>query len=348
MSFSIGIVGLPNVGKSTLFQALTRKQVNTSNYPFCTIDPNVGVVAVPDGRLDKLTGVLKPEKVLPTTIEFVDIAGLVKNAHKGEGLGNQFLSHIREASAICHVVRVFEDENISHVAGKLDPESDTETINLELIFAGLATVDQRLEEVRPKAKTGIKEAKEQLPVLEKIKETLEAGKLVNTTPFSQEEEILVKELNLLTSKPIFLVYNVSEQDIQKYDNKLAISARLEAELSELSKKEAQEYLEEFGLKEPGLSRVIKKAYQVLELITFFTTQNNILQAWTVPQNTKAPQAAGRIHTDFEKCFIKAEVINWKDLVGCFSEINAREQGKVRLEGKDYLVQDGDVIHFKTG
>jgi len=226
MSFSIGIVGLPNVGKSTLFKALTKKQVDTSNYPFCTIDPNIGVVAVPDKRMDELAAVLKPSKVLPTTIEFVDIAGLVKNSHKGEGLGNQFLSHIREVAAICHVIRAFEDENVSHVAGKLDPSSDEETINLELIFADLATVEKKREEIAPKAKTGIKEAKELLPVLEKLKKTLEEEKLINSLSLIEEEKLLIKELNLLTAKPMFTVYNVAEKDLKKDKNKLAISAKL--------------------------------------------------------------------------------------------------------------------------
>lgn len=346
MSFSIGIVGLPNVGKSTLFKALTKKQVDISNYPFCTINPNVGVVAVPDERLSSLAKIFQPSKVLPTTIEFVDIAGLVKNAHKGEGLGNQFLAHIREVDAICHVVRSFEDASVSHIGGKIDSDSDIETINLELIFSDLALIEKRLEEVHPKAKTGIKEAKEQLPVLEKLKTALEQGKLVKSLSFTKEEQLVLKELNLLTSKPIFIVYNVSEKEANKYQDRLAVSAKMEMELSELTPEEAQEYLKELGLLESGLSRLIKKAYEVLSLVTFFTSQNNILQAWTVPHGTKAPQAAGKIHTDFEEKFIRAEVINWKDLVKVGSEVRAREKGLLRIEGKEYLIQEGDLINFK--
>jgi len=349
MSFSIGIIGLPNVGKSTLFKALTKKQVDISNYPFCTISPNVGVVAVPDERLDKLASILKLEKVIPTTIEFVDIAGLVKNAHKGEGLGNQFLSHIREVKAIVQVVRDFQDANVAHVAGKIEPKSDIETVNLELIFADLATVDKRLKEVKPKANTGDKEAKELLPVLEKLKKALEEGRLANTIDFSEEERGLIKDLNLLTLKPVLYIYNIDEsvgsRDLT-YPAGVDISAKLESELADLSEKEAEEYRKEAGLTETGLDRLIKVSYQLLDLITFFTTQSNILQAWTVKKGAKAPEAAGVIHTDFAEGFIKAEVINWQDLVKLGGEHQAREKGLLRVEGKDYMVQDGDVIHFR--
>lgn len=366
MSFSIGIVGLPNVGKSTLFKALTKKQVDISNYPFCTINPNVGVVAVPDERLDKLASLLKPEKVIPTTIEFVDIAGLVKNAHKGEGLGNQFLSHIREVKAIVQVVRDFKDANVAHVAGKVNPQSDIETVNMELIFADLATLDKRLSDIKPKAKSGEKEAKEILPTLEKIKTALEAGKLASEVELNHEEQELVKDLHLLTSKPMLYVYNVEESAItgtpESSDSgrprsedlgvplgsvlTVKISAKLESELVDLSEQEAQDYRKQAGLAESGLNKLIKASYQLLDLLTFFTTQSNILQAWTVKRGAKAPEAAGVIHTDFAEGFIKAEVINWQDLVKVGGEHQAREKGLLRIEGKDYVVQDGDVIHFR--
>lgn len=350
MSFSIGIVGLPNVGKSTLFKALTKKQVDISNYPFCTINPNVGVVAVPDERLDKLASILKPEKVIPTTIEFVDIAGLVKNAHKGEGLGNQFLSHIREVKAIVQVVRDFQDTNVAHVAGKVNPGSDIETVNLELIFADLDTLNKRIADTRPKAKSGEKEAKEILPTLEKLKTELEVGKLASEVGLTHEEQELVKDLHLLTSKLMLYVYNVDERHMANslwhIENCIAISAKLEAELADLSEKEANEYRKEAGVKESGLDKLIKASYQLLDLLTFFTTQSNILQAWTVKRGVKAPESAGVIHTDFSEGFIKAEVINWQDLVKVGGEHQAREKGLLRVEGKDYIVQDGDVIHFR--
>jgi len=366
MSFSIGIVGLPNVGKSTLFKALTKKQVDISNYPFCTINPNVGVVAVPDERLDNLTSLLKPEKVIPTAIEFVDIAGLVKDAHKGEGLGNQFLSHIREVKAIVQVIRDFQDPNVAHIAGKVNPQSDIETVNMELIFADLATLDKRLADVKPKAKTGEKEAREVLPVLEKIKTALEAGRLAIEVELTHEEQELVKDLHLLTLKPVLYVLNVSENTFpgspESSDSGqprsedlgvpvggafvIEISAKLEAELADLSEKEANEYRKEAGAIESGLDKLIKASYQLLDLVTFFTTQSNILQAWTVKRGAKAPEAAGVIHTDFSEGFIKAEVINWQDLVKVGGEHQAREKGLLRVEGKVYVVQDGDVIHFR--
>ena len=348
MSFSIGIVGLPNVGKSTLFKALTKKQVDISNYPFCTINPNIGVVKVPDERLIKLAEVLKPKEIIPTHIEFVDIAGLVKNAHQGEGLGNQFLSHIRKVDAIAEVVRIFPDSNIAHVSGKVDPLSDIETIKLELIFADLATINKRLEKAKKESKSGDKEAAKMLLVLDKAKIALEGGKtLLENCP-----EIKKHLPDLLTLKPIIYVLNIDEIQIKNSDNLLTyevnikICAKLEAELTELSNEEAKNYLKEYGLEKSGLDGLINAAYKILNLITFFTCQNQILQAWTITQNTKAPQAAGRIHTDFEKGFIKAEVINWQKLVECGSEQTAREIGLLKIEGKDYIVQDGDVIHFK--
>lgn len=355
MSFSIGIVGLPNVGKSTLFKALTKKQVEIANFPFTTINPNVGVVKVPDERLDKLAEILRPKEVIPTHIEFVDIAGLVKGAHSGQGLGNQFLAQIREVAAIAEVVRDFEDPNVIHVAGKVDPKSDIEVINLELIFADLSTIEKRLEKIRPEAKSGQKEAQKILPILEKIKQNLNQGLLINQLNLTEEEKELVRDLNLLTIKPIIYVFNIDENKIQntkiKFQNenskfKIAICAKLEAELADLPEEEVKKYLKEYGLERSGLDELILTAYKILNLVTFFTCQNQILQAWTIPQGTKAPQAAGKIHTDFEKNFIRAEVINWQDLIKAGSEAIAREKGMLRLEGKDYIVQDGDVIHFR--
>lgn len=348
MSFSIGIVGLPNVGKSTLFKALTKKQVDISNYPFCTINSNIGVVKVPDERLIKLAEVLKPKEIIPTHIEFVDIAGLVKNAHQGEGLGNQFLSHIREVDAIAEVVRIFPDPNIAHISGKVNPTDDIETIKLELIFADLATIEKRLEKAKKESKSGDKEATKMLLVLNKARVVLEQGKtLLENCP-----EIKEHLPDLLTLKPIIYISNIDESQIKNSDNLLIyevnikICAKLESELTELSNEEAENYLKEYCLEKSGLDELINAAYKILNLITFFTCQNQILQAWTIAKNTKAPQAAGKIHTDFEKGFIKAEVINWQKLIECGSEQSAREKGLLRIEGKDYIVQDGDVIHFR--
>lgn len=349
MSFSLGIVGLPNVGKSTLFKALTKKQVAISDYPFCTISPNVGVVAVPDERLNKLAEILKPKKIVPTTIEFVDIAGLVKNAHLGEGLGNQFLAHIREVDAIVEVIRNFKNPQISHVAGEINPKSDKETIALELIFADLETLKKHSEKLKKLAHGQDKEATKTLTAIEKIKTALEAGKLAKEVFLETEEKKKTPELNLLTAKPIIYVLNIDESDIGKiFSGYIPISAKIESELAELPEAELNDYLKELNLSQGGLQELIKESYKILNLITFFTTQNNILQAWTIAQNTKAPQAAGRIHTDFEKNFIKAEVTGWQNLVAAGSEHHAREKGLIRTEGKDYVVADGDVIHFKTG
>jgi len=356
MSFSVGIVGLPNVGKSTLFKALTKKQVDISNYPFCTINPNVGVVKVPDERLVKLAEILKPKEIIPTYIEFVDIAGLVKGAHQGEGLGNQFLSHIREVDAIIEVVRTFEDPNIIHVAGKVDPQSDMETIKLELIFADLSTVEKRLEKTKSEAKSGDKEAVKLTTLLEKIKIALNKGQLIREVDLDNEEKFSIKDLNLLTIKPIIYVENIDEKHITnhtnsitndyEYKNQVKICAKLEAELADLSEEEVREYLKEYGLEKSGLDNLIIKTYKVLDLITFFTCQNQILQAWTVPAGALAPQAAAKIHQDFAEGFIRAEVINWQDLAKYGSEQKAREAGLARTEGKEYVVQDGDVIHFR--
>lgn len=354
MSLSIGIVGLPNVGKSTLFNLLTKKGVEAANYPFCTIDPNVGVVKVPDFRLDKLAKISQPKQIIPTTIEFVDIAGLVAGAHKGEGLGNKFLAHIRECDAICEVIRDFKDSNIVHVNGKINPNEDKETINLELIFADLATVEKRLEKMRKEAKSGDKEIKINIVILEKIFKQLAKGHPVRSLSFDKEEVNFVKSLNLLTIKPILYVLNIDD-NYQKDtalntdgDEILALNVKLEEEIIGLPEEEQEEYIKELGLSQSGLDLLIQKAYKLLHLETFFTTGPDETRAWTVKINTKAPLAAGEIHTDFIKNFIRAEVISWEELVSCGSEAKARDLGLIRTEGKDYIINDGDVCNFLIG
>jgi len=346
MSFSIGIVGLPNVGKSTLFKALTKKQVDAANYPFCTIDPNVGVVAVSDQRLEKLAQVSKSEKIIPTTIEFVDIAGLVKDAHKGEGLGNKFLANIREVDAIAQVVRKFSDKNVVHVSGEVNPDSDKETINLELIFADLQTVEKRHSSLTRLTHGQDKEALKALAVIDKIKTALDAGKLAISVDLKPEEEIYIKDLNLLTRKPMLYVLNVDEDKVYQESDYIPISAKIEAELSELSDEEAKQYLKDLGMEQSGLDKLITASYKLLDLITFLTSGPKETKAWTIKRGTKAPQAAGVIHTDFEKGFIRAEIINWQDFVKAGGETAAKEQGLIRTEGKDYEMKDGDVCHFR--
>ncbi len=350
MALSIGIVGLPNVGKSTLFNLLTKKGVEAANYPFCTIDPNVGVVKVPDFRLNKLAEVSKPEKIIPTTIEFVDIAGLVAGAHKGEGLGNQFLAHIRECDAICEVIRDFKDGNIIHVNGQIDPASDKETINMELIFADLATIEKRLDKTRREAKSGDKELRANLVILERIFAHLSAGRAARELEFEEEEAIFVKTLNLLTIKPILYLLNIDENtagDVLPGTNEeiINVNVKLEEEIVNLPESEQAEYIKELGLEQSGLDRLIQSAYRLLGLDTFFTTGPDETRAWTIKHGSKAPIAAGEIHTDFIKGFIRAEVISWDKFVECSSEAKARELGLIRTEGKEYVVKDGDVCNF---
>ena len=361
MSFSIGIVGLPNVGKSTLFKALTKKSVLIANYPFATIDPNVGVVEVPDARLADLAYISKSEKIISTTIEFYDIAGLVRGAHQGEGLGNQFLSHIREVDSIAEVVRVFSDPNVIHVSGKPDPKSDVEVIGIELAMADCKTVDKRLKDVSGEAKSGDKEAAKVQVVLEKLKEGLNQGKWARGV-LSEDEQEMVRDLHLLTMKPVLYVYNVDERgpssgrpedgppniDPTLPGPRVIISAKIESELAELSDTEAKEMMISLGMKESGLDQLIHASYKLLGLITFFTSGPKETRAWTVPKGTKAPQAAGVIHSDFEKAFIRAEVIHWKDFVNYDGEAGVRDHGSLRLEGKEYEMQDGDVVHFRVG
>lgn len=360
MSFSVGIVGLPNVGKSTLFNAITKNQVEAANYPFATIEPNVGTVTVPDERIEKLATVSASEKKLPTTIEFVDIAGLVKDAHKGEGLGNKFLANIREVDAIAHIVRVFPEGEVIHVSGKVDPIDDIEVINAELILADLDTVEKRLSAVSKKAKSGDKQSIKEAEAYQKLQTALSESKFANTVVAHDEDEAkILRDLQLITFKPFVYVLNISEEQVADREKivaelkqkrpeiheAVAVSIKIEQELSELSDEEKKELLASYGLQQSGLADLIQKSYEALNLITYLTSGPTETRAWTITRGTKAPQAAGVIHTDFEAGFIKAEVIYWKDFVEFRGEAGCREHGKLKLEGKDYVVQDGDVMHF---
>ena len=358
----MGIVGLPNVGKSTLFNAITKAGAECANYPFCTIEPNVGIVPVPDERLDKLAQMYNPQKVTHAVIEFVDIAGLVKGASKGEGLGNKFLSHIREVDSIVEVVRCFDDSNIVHVDGSINPIRDIETINLELIFADMETVNKRIDTVKKKIKAD-KKYQEELNVFEKIKTALDNGKSARTVELSDEEKEIVKDAFLLTMKPILYIANVSEEQLEnvnedenvkkvveyaKQENAevIPLCVKIEEELSSLNDEDEKEMLDALGLDESGLSKVIKKSYDLLGLMSFLTAGEPEVRAWTIKKGTKAPQAAGKIHTDIERGFIKAEIVSYNDLINCGSMNVAKEKGLVRMEGKDYIMQDGDIVLFR--
>lgn len=363
MALTAGIVGLPNVGKSTLFNAITQAGAESANYPFCTIDPNVGIVEVPDHRLQKLTELVKPKKTVPTAFEFTDIAGIVKGASKGEGLGNKFLSHIRQVDAICHVVRCFADDNITHVAGKVDPISDIETINLELILADMESVDKRLDRVAKLAKQKDKDAVYEHEILVKLKEAFEQEKPARAVEFTEEQMRIVKGLHLLTIKPVLYVANVGEEEVADYSENpyvqqvrefaagenaevIVICAKIESEIAELEGEEKEMFLQELGIEESGLDQLIRAAYHLLGLATYFTAGEQEVRAWTFRKGMKAPQCAAIIHTDFERGFIRAETVAYEDLLAAGTMGAAREAGKVRLEGKEYVVQDGDVMHFR--
>jgi GTP-binding protein YchF len=358
MGFKCGILGLPNVGKSTLFNAITKSAIPAENFPFCTIEPNLGIVNVPDNRLHMIDKIAQSKKVIPTTMSFVDIAGLVKGASQGEGLGNAFLSNIREMNALLHVVRCFDDENVIHVDGKVEPLSDLETINLELIFADIEVLDKRLLKLEKLIRSGDVQAQNDQNIIHSLKKMMESGALPNLSSFDNEEKEFIQSLNLLSTKPMLLIANLSDdqsknklEDLQNYAaansiNIIPAVVKIEHELANLEEEEQREYLELLGMDEPVLNKIILAGYKLLNLETYFTSGPEESRAWTIHQNSLAPQAAGVIHTDFERGFIKAEIISFDDFIACDGESGAKRDGKLRLEGKEYIVKDGDVIHFK--